>query len=360
MKILYVAKLSNSKLQEKLTPLLASSVVETIYVLRDTRGNAFDDRVIYLSPKKKHKGVLRHIFKIIAGVRFCKEYGIDVIIGVLNTPHGYIGKCISFFTRRPYIHVTIAGAREFYLEGRLAEKLNCCLFKSSSAITVTGLQTKRYLIGKDFKADKIFILPNVTDSIFMFLTNIPPLKDRAYDIVSISRIDKNKNFELLLKAIAYYKESYPLKTLIVGDGEELENVKSLVSELRINHLVEFYGYASGVEEKINIYKQGKMFVSTSKGEGFPVAMLEAMCCGCIPIVSNVGDVIDAIDNGVNGFFFNNLEDESELMSCLHEYINRSDKQQMSDEAKNIKLNYYPDLVTESWNNIFLKIKISND
>ena len=119
MNVLLVAKLSNQTLTENiLSPLLKSSYVDHVYVLRDFPGDMIDGKVTYLSPEKVSESRIRHIRKVVAGVRYCSKYKIDVIIGVLNTPHGYIGKAIGAMMNIPYIHITIAGHREFWLGGK--------------------------------------------------------------------------------------------------------------------------------------------------------------------------------------------------------------------------------------------------
>jgi glycosyltransferase involved in cell wall biosynthesis len=354
--ILYVAKLTNDKLQEKLVPILHSSSVNHIYVLRDTPGNNFSNKVIYLCPKKPTKGIFRHVAKIFKGLSLYKKLNINIVIGVLNTPHGYIGRIISLFTRRPYIHVTIAGDREFWVDGKLKEIFNCWFFRKADFITVTGSKTYRYLLSKNFISNRIVILPNIPNNYFLNLNDIPSCEYRLYDLVFISRIDKNKNLGLLLKALSKLKSQCEIRTLVVGDGEELDAMKSLTASLKIDDRVTFSAYVSGIEDKVNIYKKCKIFVSTSKGEGFPVSLLEAMCCGCIPIVSNVGDISDAIEQGVNGYVFNDTNNETELTHYLHKLFNdRMRMETMSKNAQKIKGKLSVDNNTKIWDSIFSKI-----
>lgn len=356
MNILYVAKLTNSKLQEKLVPILCSSYINHVYILRDMPGNIFSDKITYLCPQKPIKGIFRHIVKIFKGIYYCKKLNIEVVVGVLNTPHGYIGKIISFFINRPYVHVTIAGDREFWIDGKLEEIFNCWLFKKADFITVTGNRTRNYLLNKKFNINRIVILPNIPDDYFLNLDNLPLCQRREYDVLFISRIDKNKNLGLLLLALARLSSQYKIRALVVGDGEELDNMKSLAESLKIDDLVTFSNYVSSINSKVDIYTKCKIFISTSKGEGFPVSLLEAMACGCVPIVSNVGDIGDVIRQGKNGFLFNDTDDTTELATLLQKLLsNNMLIEKMQQEALKIRTIISVDNNAKIWDGIFSKI-----
>lgn len=349
MNILLICKLSNSKLTGKLVPMLKSTYVDKIYILRDSPGTLFDSKVVYISGTNTRLGKFRHFKKIFKGINLCKKVHIGAIIGILNTPHGYIGRIISMITHIPYIHMTIAGDREFWINGKVVERFNIFMFKSGSAITVTGNQTKNYLLRKGFDEKKIFILPNLPNEKFV---HIPLKETRYYDIISFSRIDKNKNIILLIKALAWLKEKYTLKILIVGDGEELKNIKQTAVDYGVNDMITFLGYVDKFEEKVRLLSNSKIFISCSKGEGFPVSLLEAMCCGCVPVVSNVGDISDVIENGANGYMYDDTNDESEFTKCLESLLSSpSGIVQFRHNAYNIKDKISIARNVEIWNNL---------
>lgn len=356
MNVLLVAKLSNHTLTENiLSPLLKSSYVNHIYVLRDFPGDIVNDKVTYLCPPKESKGKFRHVKKVIKGMGYCSKYKIDVIIGVLNTPHGYIGKTISVVMRIPYIHVAIAGHREFWLGGKMMEKINLAVFRKAWMITVTGQQTFSYLMSKGFDERKVTVLPNLPNQAFMNI-DVPKENKRIYDIVSFSRIDKNKNVSLLLKAIFRIKDKCNARLIVAGDGSELNNLKETVKELGLESHVEFVGYISDLEDKFRIYQNSRIFVSCSKGEGFPVSLLEAMSCGCVPVVSNVGDIVDVIKQGINGYVFDDVDDEGELTDCLiHLLCNEELMNKMSGEARKIQKSISVENNAKIWDNIFARI-----
>lgn len=354
MNILVVCKLADHTLKENvLLPLLSSKSVEHIYVLRDSAGDNFDDRVTYLVPRVLSKSKWRHLNKTWRGIQAVRKYKIGAIIGVLNTPHGFIGRTIGFLTRTPYIHMTIAGHREFWMNGSKVERLNLWIFGSGAAITVTGSQTRQYLEGKGIKKEKIFTLPNLPNEAF---GNVPHNDSRRYDLVSFSRIDRNKNVILLIKSLAKLKEKYQPKVAIAGDGDQLEKIKKAALDYRVSDCIDFLGHISKFEEKVRLLSDSKIFISCSKGEGFPVSLLEAMNCGCVPVVSNVGDIVDVIQVGVNGYVFDDTDDESEFTNCIELLLNDNNKiSKFREEVYKIKESISVSANGLIWDNVFSSI-----
>lgn len=355
MNIILIAKLANHTIRENiLAPILASGIVEHIFVLRDTPGDNFDKRVTYLS--FGNTGKFRHLKKITKGVNLCHNYKIGAIVGVLNTPHGYIGRMIGRLTNTPFVYMTIAGHREFWMDGKRFEQFRLKLFKNSAAITVTGSQTLNYLLKKGYDKKKIFIIPNLPNPYFNDLF-VDKNKNRKYDIVSFSRIDTNKNLILLVKAIAALKKKgFSPKVAVAGNGDQLDNIIKAVQEYKVNDCFDFLGYITEINKKVEIYSNSKIFISCSKGEGFPVSLLESMGCGCVPVVSNVGDIIDVIKQGENGYVFNDTDNEQEFVRLLEQLMKNPEQiTQMQLSAMNIKKQISVDNNGKIWNKIFLSV-----
>lgn len=355
MNILLIAKLANHTIKENvLAPILASGIVEHIFVLRDTPGDNFDKRVTYLS--FGNTGKFRHLKKITKGIFLCHKYKIGAIVGVLNTPHGYIGRMIGLLTNTPFVYMTIAGHREFWRDGKRFEQFRLKLFKNSAAITVTGSQTLNYLLKKKYDKKKIFIMPNLPNSYFNNL-HVNENKVREYDIVSFSRIDTNKNLILLVKAIAALKKKgFSPKVAVAGNGDQLDNIIKAVQEYKVHDCFDFLGYITEIHKKVEIYSNSKIFISCSKGEGFPISLLEAMGCGCVPVVSNVGDIVDVIHQGQNGYVFKDTDDEIEVVHILEKIMNNPEHlAQMRLSAMDIKRQFSIQNNGKIWNKIFLSV-----
>ena len=99
-------------------------------------------------------------------------------------------------------------------------------------------------------------------------SNMQEEGERKYDIVSFSRIDKNKNIGLLLRAVSRIKNECSVKLIVAGDGEELDNLKRMAKELAIGEYIDFVGYISDLEDKLRIYRNSRIFVSCLISSGF--------------------------------------------------------------------------------------------
>lgn len=122
---------------------------------------------------------------------------------------------------------------------------------------------------------KISVIPNFVDT-----DVFKPLKGTKRDeraIISVGRLDAVKQFDLLIKACAQIQGS---SLTIVGDGPEKTNLEKLAKEFNVK-----FKLTGNIPNKDipNILSQHNLFIITSKREGHPKALIEAMACGCLCI-----------------------------------------------------------------------------
>lgn len=87
---------------------------------------------------------------------------------------------------------------------------------------------------------------------------------------------------------------------IVGEGDCLELLRSYVSDRNLENKVHILGWMSPTE-MTKFWKNEDIYLNISDFEGMSLAMLEAMACGAVPVVTDVSGVDDLIDDGKNGF-----------------------------------------------------------
>ena len=142
-----------------------------------------------------------------------------------------------------------------------------------------------------------------------------PSKGSPARIVMVARFAPQKDQRLLLQALAQTK--LPFELLLIGAGETLHEMKALTISLGLTRHVVFLGDRDDVAE---ILSNSHIFVLSSKWEGFPLSILEAMRAGLPVIASRVGGVSEAVRDGVNGLLVS-PGDEAELRLALETLIN---------------------------------------
>lgn len=109
---------------------------------------------------------------------------------------------------------------------------------------------------------------------------IAPSVDLPHDfIVAVGRLVPNKNFSMLLRS--YAAANIGSSLVILGEGAERSRLEALASELGVSDRVHLLGFAANPHA---ILARAQFYVSPSNAEGFPNAMIEAMCIG-LPVVS---------------------------------------------------------------------------
>ena len=106
----------------------------------------------------------------------------------------------------------------------------------------------------------------------------------APTFITVTRLVAQKGLDVLLKAAAIAFAKLPgWRLVIIGEGPLREELQSLAHDLGIASRIDWLGY---LDDPISYLKAAKFFVLTSRYEGSPNALLEAMACGLASVVSN--------------------------------------------------------------------------
>ena len=109
-----------------------------------------------------------------------------------------------------------------------------------------------------------------------------------FNIVSVGRLDKLKNYPQSIKAISLLiQEKIDVKLFIFGIGEEYLELKNLAEDLGIDENIVFM---DRVEEPFLYFEHFDLLLHTSKHESFPNSIVEALYKDLYVVSTDVGDV----------------------------------------------------------------------
>lgn len=163
----------------------------------------------------------------------------------------------------------------------------------------------------DYISRKAIVVPNPIDN------NLPdPFTGvRKKKIVTVGRLEEQKNQSLLLEAFSDFYKIHPEYTLhLYGKGSLEVTLKQLAKDLNIDEQVIFHGFSSSVREEI---LDSKMFILSSDYEGISNSMAEAMAIG-VPVIATdcpPGGCKDYIKNGENGLLVP-MRDKKALINAM--------------------------------------------
>lgn len=277
----------------ELTGLGHEVIVISLYNYHSEISNRIEKRGIPIIYLKKHLGPdLRIICKL---KKILKKINPDIIHTHLSAVLYSTPATLSMKSIKK-IH-TVHNMADKELIG-FRQKLNYFNYKLGVVPVALSPEIKKSII-------KIYHLNSETVPIVFNGINLDKYKKKAnYDynekfvLIHVGRFAKQKNHKGLIEAFKIFHERIENSQLcLIGNGEEIDNIKEMVSELHLQDCVEFCGNQTDVYSYLN---KADTFILPSLYEGIPLTIIEAMGTGLPIIATRVGGIPDLIVDGENG------------------------------------------------------------
>lgn len=291
--------------------LVVLNKTETVYIVEK------DVNLIYLQEKYSPSNSLIEAIKsnviyVKKIIKIAKNNQIDLLIG-FTTSVNILTIISSRLLKKPNL-ISERNNPEVYVPNTFWRILRNFWYPSANGLIVQTELIKGFY-QKTIQESKIKIIPNPIDEIM--LSARKDYSERENVILTVGRLDTNKNQRLLIEAFANLKVDN-WKLVIAGDGVLREEYKKLTATLGIADKVEFVGNVNNVSD---YYNKAKIFVFTSNSEGFPNALLEAMSFG-LPCISTdcPSGPSEIIKNSENGYLIevnNRMQLEGQLTKLMN-------------------------------------------
>lgn len=172
--------------------------------------------------------------------------------------------------------------------------------------------------------------------------------ERDKRIVAVGRLNKQKNFTLLIDAFAEFSKTHTDRVLeIYGEGALEDKIRAYINERELQDKVVLKGFCKDVHEQI---LSAEMFVMSSDFEGMPNALLEALALGlpCISTDCPCGGPRMLIEPYENGILVP-IKDKEKMTEAMCYMADNTEKAEgMSKNAILVRERAHVDAVAEQW------------
>lgn len=219
--------------------------------------------------------------------RLCRRRQIDVVHAHWLIPQGLIATLLG----KPFL-VTSHGADLYALRSKPLQMLKRFVLGKAQAATVVSSAMRDAVDALGADVAKVSVVPMGVDMAGRFMPD-DGTQRASNELLFVGRLVEKKGLRYLLDALPLVLQARPDVTLtIAGFGPDEESLKTQVRKLGLQNAVRFMGAVAQKDLPV-LYQRAALFVApfikaeSGDQEGLPVALMEAVACGC-PVVA--GDV----------------------------------------------------------------------
>lgn len=149
--------------------------------------------------------------------------------------------------------------------------------------------------------------------------------------VTVANNRRVKGVDILLKAMRYLPSNIDLHLIIIGEKMQKHPIPKLRESSGKKERIHFLGFR---EDALSIVANCDIYICPSTGsEALTKSVIEAMCMGITPIISDIPGNKPLVDHMVNGLIFNNKDAYDLSDKMLYLFNNKSKIASMSEQAK---------------------------
>lgn len=199
------------------------------------------------------------------------------------------------------------------------------------------------------------VIPNPLPAAFVAQPALPAVSARAPSeapvIMGLGRLGPEKGFDLLIRAFAQIATSRPGARLVIwGEGDERAALEDLCRREGVADQVALPGATRAPEEEL---LAATLFVLSSRKEGLPMALIEAMALGCAVIAADCEHgPADVIQHGVDGLLV--PPDDVDALAAAMQGLLDDDARRLAlaERAPGVRERFTIEAVSARWEALF--------
>lgn len=222
--------------------------------------------------------------------------GFDVVHAHWLVPQGLVATLAPRAGRVPLV-TTSHGADLFALRGGIARALRRFVTRRSARLTVVSSAMREALVAEGVARERIEVIPMGVDFEGRFKAEAGVDREPGL-LLFVGRLVEKKGLPHLIAAMPAILAARPgTRLVIVGHGPDAAALQAKVGALGLGHAVEFRGPLPQAELPA-LYRKASLFVApfvaavSGDQEGLPVALSEAIACGCPVVAGHVAGLED--------------------------------------------------------------------
>jgi glycosyltransferase involved in cell wall biosynthesis len=322
-----------------------SRIEVVVAYIRDARDREFD-----IGDKARAKGLTfyeieEHGKLDLRVLRAVKEIVIRHDINIIHA-HDYKSDLFAYLLKwllpkRVAVMSTAHAWVMVGLKGEIYRRFDLSLMRRFDHLIAVSRATKDEMVDAGVPSDLISVIHNGIDAQAWAPERArgslrDELKlDQAFPVIGyVGRIMPEKDLETWLRAAALVSEKYPqARFVLVGEGKDnttFERLKKLAAEIGIAERTYFPGYRSDL---IPVYAAFDFFLLSSRREGLPNSILEAMAMGLPVVTTDVAGAKELVLDGQTGYVLPQGDAASLARAILILAADRALRQQMSQAGR---------------------------
>lgn len=279
-------------------------------------------------------GLNSNVLSFFSKLKIKNSFKLFNVIHNTFLPQNYIYyKYLKYFFKPFYLFIFYCFKQFYYYKlDKCSDKI--ILFSRSSLVDLKYFKKNRKFI------NKVCFIPNPIK-----ISNINPSSSKDNSFIFVGRLDENqKHLTFLLELWSRLCFKYPDWNLfILGTGKDLILMKEFSFKFGLIN-VKFLGNV----DPTKYYISSKFLLLTSRFEGWPMVIPEAMNYACIPcVVNSFTSLKDMIVDGYNGYLLNEF-DINENVEILEKLINNSNHFDIKQNCIDTSKKYSMDIVGLKW------------
>lgn len=230
-----------------------------------------------------------------------QERGVDHI----HVHHGYFGSWIAMVAARLLgvsFSMTLHGSDLLVDGAYLDAKLKSCRF----CVTISEYN-RRYVLEhfSGIDPEKIIVSRLGVDVVEAaeFHERVTRRTERTLALLAVGRLHAVKDHAFLVRACARLRDcGLDFKCGIAGEGPERRRLESLIRENRLEERLTLLGHVDQMQMD-SLYRGADIVVLTSRSEGIPLVLMEAMIRGRLVVAPSITGIPEIVIPGKTGFLY---------------------------------------------------------